>query len=106
MIQSIRCPDAPGGQTEPPPEPDPVDPPEPEPEPSPGPSTGGAPAHGHRGHDRDNDRDRDRDRNRGRGRDHGPATGGVRGVAPTGGVAGKVGLAPIVAETDGVGLQP
>jgi hypothetical protein len=95
MVQSIRCPDPIGGQVQPPPEPDPVDPPEPEPEP--GPSTGGASAHGHRDRDRGDDRDRDRDRRRGN-RDRGHSGHG------SGGIGGKLGLAPVVPESGGVGL--
>jgi len=103
-VQTIRCPSPiGGGNPQPPTQPDPPDQPT---EPT-GPNTGGATAHGHQT-DTGDDSDRDRNRNGNGGRDdnHGGAnTGGVAGGSlPSGGVAGKVSLAPPVPETGGEGL--
>ena len=106
LVQTIRCPQPIGGTTEPPPV-EPPDPPEP-PAPPPPPPSGGTTSHGHGADSRDRDRDRrggrdrDRDRDRGRDRDRNDS-GGVAGVFNTGGVKGKLALAPVVAETGGVG---
>jgi len=99
-VQSIRCPGPAGGQTTTPPtQPEPpVEPDEPT-----GPTTGGAASHGgNHSADRDRNRDRDRDRDRGHG---GASTGGMgSGSLPSGGISGKLGLAPPVSETGGIGL--
>ena len=102
-VQSIRCPGPAGGGTpQPPIQPEP--PAEPE-EPT-GPASGGATAHGNHGADRDRDGDRGGNRDRDRDRGHGGAnTGGTAGGSlPTGGIGGKLGLAPPVPEAGGVGL--
>ena len=96
LVQSIRCPGPRGGSPQPPT--DPPDPPAPDPVEPTDPDSGGATARGHH-RDRDRDRDRTRDRDRDRDRDN---TGGV-GDPGSGGVSAKLGLAPPVIETGGVG---
>jgi hypothetical protein len=99
LVDTIRCPGPVGGQTQTPTQPDPpAEPAEPA-----GPSSGGPTAHGHQDTDRNDGRDRDRDRDRGHGHD-GPASGGIgSGSIATGGIGGKLGLAPAVPETGGIG---
>ncbi|MDX6580836.1 MAG: hypothetical protein QOI10_20 [Solirubrobacterales bacterium] len=85
LVDTVRCPDPIGGSTNPPP--DPPDPPD-EPTQPTGPTTGGAAPHGHHAGDPD--------RNRSRDRDHGARHDGHG----SGGVSGKLTLAPPVPETD------
>jgi hypothetical protein len=102
LVQTIRCPGPRGAAPQPPTQPDPPDQPEQEPDEPTSPASGGATAHGH-GDTGDADRDRDRQRDRDRDRDRGGNTGGVSNPG-SGGISGKLGLAPPVVETDGVGL--
>jgi hypothetical protein len=103
LVDTIRCPNAIGGGDPQPPttQPDPPD----EPDAPTGPSTGGATAHGHQGNDPGRDRDRDRDHGHNHNGPNGPNTGGTgSGTIPSGGVSGKLGLAPPVPETGGEGF--
>ena len=122
VVDTIRCP-VPGTAPLPPTDP-PVPPPTEPPPPPPPPPTGGATssgAHGSRGEEREHDGrrgGRHGDGRRGDGRDHdgrhpgdgarGHAGGigrGSRGLPASGGVKGhKLAPAPVVIETDGVGL--
>jgi hypothetical protein len=125
-VETIRCP-VPGTTPPPPSEPPTTPPPDEPPAPPPPPPTGGATSSGaHRGNDRDHDgrrggRDRNHDGRAGQGDRHGGRGGrggdgarghaggigrGSRGLPASGGVkSAKLSLAPVVVETDGVGLN-